>query len=104
MLPPVQEVGSRQGGRCRQARLASYSGSLLHSFRSSPRKRGPSARSARKKNWCPLSQGRTERGCRLNWQQHTGRAEHLMPSASNTSLVSHFDCPGGGQVWVHGTT
>ncbi len=27
-----------------------------------------------------------------------------MPSASNTSLVSHFDCPGGGQVWVDGTT
>jgi hypothetical protein len=27
-----------------------------------------------------------------------------MPSASNTSLVSHFDCPGGGQVWVDGKT
>ena len=24
--------------------------------------------------------------------------------ASNTTLVSHFDCPGGGQVWVEGTT
>ena len=27
-----------------------------------------------------------------------------MPSRSNTTLVSHFDCPGGGQVWVDGTT
>jgi hypothetical protein len=27
-----------------------------------------------------------------------------VPSHSNTSLVSHFDCPGGGQVWVEGTT
>ena len=27
-----------------------------------------------------------------------------MPSQSNTTLVSHFDCPGGGQVWVDGTT
>ena len=25
-----------------------------------------------------------------------------MPTASNTSLVSHIDCPGGGQVWVDG--
>ncbi|HKH01194.1 MAG TPA: hypothetical protein VKB08_10805 [Bradyrhizobium sp.] len=24
-------------------------------------------------------------------------------SRSNTTLVSHFDCPGGGQVWVDGT-
>ena len=27
-----------------------------------------------------------------------------MPSLSNTSLISHFDCPGGGQVWVEGAT
>ena len=27
-----------------------------------------------------------------------------MPSQSNTRLVSHIDCPGGGQVWVEGTT
>ena len=27
-----------------------------------------------------------------------------MPSQSNTSLVSHLDCPGGGQVWIDGTT
>ena len=27
-----------------------------------------------------------------------------MPSQSNTKLVSHIDCPGGGQVWVEGTT
>ena len=27
-----------------------------------------------------------------------------MASRSNTSLVSHLDCPGGGQVWVDGTT
>jgi hypothetical protein len=27
-----------------------------------------------------------------------------MPSASNTSLVAHFDCPGGGQVWIEGNT
>ena len=27
-----------------------------------------------------------------------------MSSQSNTTLVSHFDCPGGGQVWVDGTT
>ena len=25
-----------------------------------------------------------------------------MPSAVNTTLVSHIDCPGGGQVWVEG--
>src|ERR1700730_15104817 len=28
---------------------------------------------------------------------------HLL-SRSNTTLVSRFDCPGGGQVWVEGTT
>jgi hypothetical protein len=27
-----------------------------------------------------------------------------MATARNTSLVGHFDCPGGGQVWVDGTT
>ena len=27
-----------------------------------------------------------------------------MPSAYNTRLVSHIDCPGGGQVWVEGRT
>ena len=27
-----------------------------------------------------------------------------MPEAWNTRLLSHFDCPGGGQVWVEGTT
>ena len=27
-----------------------------------------------------------------------------MSSRSNTTLVSHVDCPGGGQVWVDGTT
>jgi len=27
-----------------------------------------------------------------------------VPSAANTSLLSHIACPGGGQVWVNGTT
>ncbi|WP_111417162.1 LVIVD repeat-containing protein [Rhodoplanes roseus] len=27
-----------------------------------------------------------------------------MLSHANTTLVSHFDCPGGGQVWVEGST
>jgi len=27
-----------------------------------------------------------------------------MPQAWNTKLLSHIDCPGGGQVWVEGTT
>ena len=27
-----------------------------------------------------------------------------MPQAWNTRLLSHIDCPGGGQVWVEGTT
>jgi len=27
-----------------------------------------------------------------------------VPSQSNTKLVAHIDCPGGGQVWVDGTT
>ena len=27
-----------------------------------------------------------------------------MASRSNTALVAHFDCPGGGQVWVEGKT
>ena len=27
-----------------------------------------------------------------------------MPSSRNTTLLSHIDCPGGGQVWVEGTT
>ena len=27
-----------------------------------------------------------------------------MPRQSNTKLLSHIDCPGGGQVWVEGTT
>jgi hypothetical protein len=26
------------------------------------------------------------------------------PRQSNTTLVSHIDCPGGGQVWIEGTT
>ena len=30
--------------------------------------------------------------------------ERSVASRSNTTLVSHFDCPGGGQVWVEGTT
>ena len=25
-----------------------------------------------------------------------------MPSSHNAKLVSHIDCPGGGQVWVDG--
>ena len=28
----------------------------------------------------------------------------MMLSRSNTTLVTRFDCPGGGQVWVEGTT
>jgi hypothetical protein len=27
-----------------------------------------------------------------------------VPSSENAKLVSHIDCPGGGQVWVEGTT
>jgi len=27
-----------------------------------------------------------------------------VPNSRNTTLVSHIDCPGGGQVWVEGTT
>jgi hypothetical protein len=27
-----------------------------------------------------------------------------VPSQSNTRLIAHFDCPGGGQVWVDGAT
>jgi hypothetical protein len=27
-----------------------------------------------------------------------------VPSQSNTRLLSHLDCPGGGQVWIDGTT
>jgi hypothetical protein len=27
-----------------------------------------------------------------------------VPSQANTKLLSHLDCPGGGQVWVDGTT
>ena len=27
-----------------------------------------------------------------------------MPLAQNTKQVAHIDCPGGGQVWVDGTT
>ncbi len=27
-----------------------------------------------------------------------------MPQANNTTLISHIDCPGGGQVWMDGTT
>jgi hypothetical protein len=30
--------------------------------------------------------------------------EQCLPSSCNTSLIGHFDCPGGGQVWVEGTT
>jgi hypothetical protein len=30
--------------------------------------------------------------------------ERFVSSRSNTALISHFDCPGGGQVWVEGTT
>ena len=25
-----------------------------------------------------------------------------MPSSHNAKLISHIDCPGGGQVWVDG--
>jgi hypothetical protein len=28
----------------------------------------------------------------------------IMPEAHNTTLVSAIDCPGGGQVWIDGTT
>ena len=27
-----------------------------------------------------------------------------MAKSRNTKLLSNFDCPGGGQVWVEGTT
>ena len=27
-----------------------------------------------------------------------------MTNARNTKLIGHIDCPGGGQVWVEGTT
>ena len=27
-----------------------------------------------------------------------------VPRQSNTKLLSHIDCPGGGQVWIEGTT
>ena len=27
-----------------------------------------------------------------------------MPEAHNTTLVAAIDCPGGGQVWIDGTT
>ena len=30
--------------------------------------------------------------------------ERFVSSRSNSNLLSHFDCPGGGQVWVEGTT
>src|SRR5246127_2711430 len=30
--------------------------------------------------------------------------ERFVSSRSNTTLISHFDCPSGGQVWVEGTT
>src|SRR5262249_55957295 len=30
--------------------------------------------------------------------------ERFVTSRSNTTLISHFDWPGGGQVWVEGTT
>ena len=26
-----------------------------------------------------------------------------LPRQSNTTLLSHIDCPGGGHVWVEGT-
>src|SRR5713101_8391861 len=37
---------------------------------------------------------------------HPGRrhAVSLMPSSRNIKVLSHIDCPGGGQVWVDGTT
>jgi hypothetical protein len=28
----------------------------------------------------------------------------ISPRRSNTTLISHIECPGGGQVWVEGTT
>jgi hypothetical protein len=33
-----------------------------------------------------------------------GNVEVELPSARNTTLLSHIDCPGGGQVWVDGST
>src|ERR1700747_1984796 len=27
-----------------------------------------------------------------------------MPTSRNVTVVSHIDCPGGGQVWIDGTT
>ena len=27
-----------------------------------------------------------------------------MPNSRNVTVVSHIDCPGGGQVWIDGTT
>lgn len=32
------------------------------------------------------------------------RAAGVAPMARNTELLGHIDCPGGGQVWVEGTT
>src|SRR5258707_844226 len=35
---------------------------------------------------------------------HRAFREQPVSSRSNCTLVSHLDCPGGGQVWVEGTT
>ncbi len=53
VLPPVQEVGARQGRRRGEARLETFD--ATSPFRSSPRKRGPSARSLNSRTGCPLS-------------------------------------------------
>src|SRR5262245_58743904 len=50
----------------------------------------------------PVSSTMIECAGTLTNAPHSG--EYFVSSRSNTTLVSHFDCPGGGQVWIEGTT
>src|SRR5947209_2725290 len=74
MLPPVQEMGPRRRRGHREHRLTSRAAGI----------------------------GCTPAAATPTNAPHSG--ERFVSSRSNTTLVSHFDCPGGGQVWVEGTT
>ena len=74
MFPPVQEMGSR---RCRRHRASSL---------------------------IPAAQRRARKLARGRLRARVPGRGWSVPSSHNTTLISHVDCPGGGQVWVDGTT
>ena len=65
---------------------------------------GPHQRRRGSPAWADVIRGPARRGPQPAAVSLCDDEGEFVLSRSNTTLVSHFDCPGGGQVWVEGTT